>query len=240
MVCGVCGVKGHNKRTCGRVVFVSKVASITPEMIPRIVQLAGWALYRDKSLKGEWESDEKYAKRYVKVCEEGDYPKGSWEVELEKAMYPKVLAIMDEDPMEEDYVLTDDEDEYEVDIATPDWGNLPLEVVDIIIGKVEESNTEYWTSKYLMIRGLEYPLERGGVAHNMAMCGSDLRQIVMSLDYHHKTLTPKNMKYKYLIGKTKYHRGARAPARRGRYSWYHTLAAREGSIRHDAWSSRSE
>jgi hypothetical protein len=175
MVCGVCGVKGHNRRTCGRVVFV-----------------------------------------------------------------PEVLVIMDEDPMEEDYVLTDDEDEYEVDIATPDWGNLPKDCVDIIIGKLNQYDIDYWCSKvsilwYMYGSGTMVNMFRGketdtlkvlivNEAPNVSLCVGEIKTIARQLESRSKRLTPKNMKYKYILKHTEF---SKKTWGNGWYSWYHTLAQRE-------------
>tara|TARA_R110000796_G_scaffold33598_1_gene87044 strand:- start:1747 stop:2334 length:588 start_codon:yes stop_codon:yes gene_type:complete len=53
--------------------------------------------------------------------------------------------IMDEEPMEEDYVLTDDEDEDDDEV---DWSQLPTDCIDTILGYVAKVTTDYWTDMY--------------------------------------------------------------------------------------------
>ena len=57
---------------------------------------------------------------------------------------------VDEEPMAEDFILTDEEDEEEC----PNWGDLPLETVSVILDFVEQNNREYHTDKVKMVNAM--------------------------------------------------------------------------------------
>ena len=171
MKCGLCGVLGHNRRSCGGLIIIKK------------------------------------RKVTCGVCGEEGHNRRSC---LKKN---QLCIICDEEAMEVDFVLTPSPRSPEVDIATPDWGNLPRDVVDIILGKVEEYNTEYWEGRvwtermdriYGVVRGevlkirrveddpkgililkaggeLDGTMKGGGVAAHINGCMSDLRQIILQL-----------------------------------------------------------
>ena len=218
MVCSICGLGGHNKRTCSQTFSLTVVAVVWEK----------WSVMSGDPTEMNLVTESEEVDISTEGFSWGDLPLDA------------VNLILD---LVEKYNTDYHEDRVRMVVI----GTHPLGHDDpfnsggkfSILRSRANPNQPSLGRRSTVLSALLVDAEEE-VGGNWQKTGRELRRVVDALYTRHRALTPKAMKYKYLAEHTKYHTGgSRRCAYNGWYSWYHTLEQRENSIQNEYWNRRS-
>ena len=236
MVCSICGLGGHNKRTCSQTVVapievVLDEVEESPHLLSEMVAVVWekWSVMSGDPTEMNLVTESEEVDISTEGFSWGDLPLDA------------VNLILD---LVEKYNTDYHEDRVRMVVI----GTHPLGHDDpfnsggkfSILRSRANPNQPSLGRRSTVLSALLVDAEEE-VGGNWQKTGRELRRVVDALYTRHRALTPKAMKYKYLAEHTKYHsvRGPRRGAYDGWYSWYHTLEQRESSIQNEYWNRRS-
>ena len=246
MVCSICGLGGHNKRTCSQTFSLAVVVQEevvldeveeSPHLLSEMVAVVWekWSVMSGDPMEMNLVTESEEVDISTEGFSWGDLPLDAVNLILD-------LVEKYNTDYHEDRVRMTGFSELLDGMPTIDERRSPGSLGGGDGLRIFVSRRTFQGVKTVLCERVALEVSGNSeAAENWQATGRELRRVVDALDDHHRALTPKAMKYKYLAEHTKYHNpaGRKRCAYNGWYSWYHTLEQRENSIQNEYWQRRS-